>query len=115
MATWPATLPAPLIGSLNEQPPNNVIRSTMDKGPDVLRRRTIANTRPISFTMRLTSSLVATLDAFYVTDTFSGAAEFDYNHPRTGAACKARFVDRPSYSGDDTTGIDVAISLEIMP
>ncbi len=45
MATWPATLPAPALSSLRETPPDNLIRTQMDKGPAKVRRRTTANVR----------------------------------------------------------------------
>lgn len=115
MANWPATLPAPLVGSLNDSLPNNVIRSAMDKGPEVVRRRTTANVQPISFTLRLTVAQRATLETFYNTDTISGSSVFVYSHPLTGVSGNARFVQPPSFSGDATTGIDASIALEIMP
>lgn len=115
MATWPASLPAPALGTLRETPPDNVIRSKMDKGPDKTRRRTTANIRPISFTLKLTPAQTATLDTFYDTTTFSGADEFDYTHPRTGDAVKARFVDPPEYAEAEGVIYNCAISLEIMP
>lgn len=115
MATWPATLPAPIINSLKESPPDNTIRSQMDKGPAKVRRRTTANVRPLSFTLRLTPAQVATLDTFYNTTTFSGADEFDYTHPRTSAAVTARFVNPPEYSELEGVLYNCSISLEIMP
>lgn len=115
MATWPATLPAPALNTLSETPPDNVIRTKMDKGPDKVRRRTTANIRPISFTLILTPTQTATLDTFYDTTTFSGADEFDYTHPRTGDAVKARFVEPPQYSENEGVLYNCSISLEIMP
>lgn len=92
----------------------------MDVGPDKVRRRTTANIRPISFTLALTPAQTQILDDFYTTDTFSGADEFDYNHPRTNAACRARFVQPPEYKEmggqKPTAGLySATISLEIMP
>lgn len=115
MSVWPVTLPAPALNSLRETPPNNTIRTNMDKGPDKVRRRTTANVRPISFTLKLTPAQVATLDTFYDNTTFSGADEFDYTHPRTGAAVTARFVSPPEYSESEGVIYNCSISLEIMP
>jgi hypothetical protein len=115
MSTWPATLPPPVLNSLRETPPMNTIRSTVDKGPAKVRRRTTANVRNISFTLLLSPALVETLDIFYVTTTFSGADEFDYTHPRTGVACKARFVSQPEYSEREGVLYTVPIALEILP
>lgn len=114
MPAWP-TLPAPLINTFSESPPNNILRSSMDRGPDKIRRRTTANVRPIQFTMILTKAQVATLETFYVTTTTSGAAEFTYTHPRTAATVTARFVEPPAYTDINGLVFSVAISLEIMP
>jgi len=115
MATWPATFPGPALNTLKETPPDNTIRTKMDKGPHKVRRRTTANIRPISFGLKLTAAQTAELDTFYDTTTFSGADEFDYTHPRTGVAVKARFVDPPEYSEMEKVGYNCTISLEIMP
>lgn len=115
MATWPATLPEPALSTLKESPPNNLIRTQMDKGPDKVRRRTTANIRPLAFTLKLTSAQTEILDEFYTDTTFSGADEFDYTHPRTNASVKARFVEPPEYSENNAVIYDCAISLEILP
>lgn len=115
MALWPDTLPAPALSTLQESPPDNLIRTQMDKGPAKVRRRTTANVRPISFTLRLTPAQVETLDEFYVTTTYSGADEFTYIHPRTGATVNARFTEPPSYSENEGAIYNTSISLEIMP
>lgn len=116
MATWPATLPPPAINTFREKPPQNTIRSTMDKGPDKTRRRTTANIRPISFTLKLTPEQVQALDDFFNITTFSGADEFDYTHPRTGDSVTVRFASEPDYAEVEGGVIyNCSISLEIMP
>lgn len=115
MAVWPASLPAPAINSLNETPPENTIRSNMDKGPPQLRRRTTANVRPISFNLLLTPEQTEILDAFYNDDTFSGSERFNYTHPRTGAACEAIFASPPSYTNVEGVMYSASVSLEILP
>ena len=77
MAAWP-TLPAPLINTFKESTPDNLLRSSTDKGPAKIRRRSTAGVRPISFTLHLTPAQVNTLEIFYVTTLVSGAQEFDY-------------------------------------
>ena len=115
MPTWPTTLPAPAISTLQESPPNNTIRTAMDKGPEKIRRRTTANIRPISFNMVLTAAEIQILDDFYDGDTFSGSESFDYTHPRTGVACTARFVSPPQYSEHEGAAYYAAVQLEILP
>jgi len=115
MAEWPDTFPGPALNTLQEAPPDNAIRSKMDKGPAKVRRRTTANVRPISFTLKLTPEQTQELDEFYDITTHSGVDVFDYIHPRTGAACEARFVERPTYGEMEAVIYNCSISLEIMP
>jgi len=117
MATWPTDKRfSPLISSLQETPPANTIRSTMEKGPEKVRRRTTANVRPISFSLLLSKADVVVMDTFFNDDTYGGADEFDYVHPRTGENVKARFKDAPSYQESGGVGLyKVSVSLEIMP
>ena len=115
MAVFPTSLPAPALNTLRETPPKHTIRSQMDKGPEKIRRRTTANVRMLSFTLRLTPAQLQILDDFFVDDVFSGADEFDYTHPRTGDAVTARFASEPSYSEQEGVIYNVEISLEILP
>ena len=115
MTTWPSTLPKPAIGTFNETPPKNTIRSEMDKGPAKVRRRTTANVRPISFTLRLSPAQTAILDEFFTTTTASGSLSFDFEHPRTKATVEARFAQEPSYKEFAGVKYDCGISLEILP
>lgn len=114
MAVWPSQF-CPLVNSFNESPPDNTIRTTMDKGPDKVRRITTANIRPVSFRLFLKKSQVQILDDFYLNETFSGVDIFDFIHPRTQQPVKARFVQPPSYQERSTIGYEASISLEIMP
>lgn len=115
MTAWPATLPAPMLNTLQESPPNNTIRSTMDKGADKVRRRTTADVRPLAFTLALTPAQTQILDDFYTTDTYSGSESFDYTHPRTGVACTARFVEPPVYVEREGAIYNANVQLEILP
>lgn len=116
MATWPTGKRfTPVIGSLVEGPPSNSIRSSMDKGPDKVRRRTTANVRSLSFKLILSKADTAVFDTFFVTTTASGSIEFDYTHPRTGAACTARFAQEPSYAERSGVVYEISVALEILP
>lgn len=114
MAVWPTAFCA-LVNSFTETPPENVLRSSMDKGPAKVRRRTTANVRPISFKMALTGPQTQQLDDFYITETVSGADEFDFIHPRTKQNVKARFVNPPQYNERGGKLWEVSVSLEILP
>lgn len=115
MVAFPISLPAPALDSLKETPPRNIKRTQMDRGPDKIRRVTTANTRPISFTLKLTPAQTQILDDFFVNDTRSGSLSFDFVHPRTGATVKARFTDEPSYSEQQGVLYTCSVGLEILP
>jgi len=117
MTTWPSSLPSPALDTFTETPPNNAISTQMDKGPDKVRRRTTANVRPISFSMKLTSTQVETLDDFYTNTTFSGVVDFDYTHPRTNQPVTARFKagSPPQYSESSGVLWNASVELEILP
>lgn len=87
----------------------------MDVGPDKVRRRTTADIRPIAFSLALTPAQTQILDDFYVTDLFSGAAEFDFIHPRTKALRRARFVSPPDYKETGGRLYTASINLELLP
>lgn len=116
MATYPASLPQEFsTDGYEESPPDNILRTKMDKGPDKIRRRTTANIRPIKTTLRMTGTQVETLETFYVTTLLSGSLTFDWVEPRSGTTAEYRFVKPPKYTalGSDFWG--VAFDLEQMP
>ena len=115
MANWPATLPPPAINTLNDSLPENRLKTNMDKGPAKIRRRTTANTYPLSFVLKLTDAQWATLKTFYTDTLYSGVDPFDMNHPTDGTPLSCRFVEPPQRS--DMEGIiwNVPISLEVLP
>jgi hypothetical protein len=115
MPTWPSDLPAPNVNSFEESPPQTTLRTQMEIGPDKVRKRFSAGIRPVSFKLILTAVQVATLDTFYVTGTSGGALRFDYTHPRTSAAVKARFIDTPRYKSIDPSYYEADVKLEILP
>lgn len=116
MVAFPTELYKIKEGTYKESPPNNTLRTSMDVGPAKSRRRTTSNVRLISFTLVLNSDQLDTLDGFYNDDTFSGSDDFDFNHPRTGDAVKARFVQPPEYSDTIKNQLyEIPVSLEILP
>jgi hypothetical protein len=117
MATWPATLPPPALSTLNESPPENRLATGMDKGPPKVRRRSTAGVRPLAFILRCDDAQCADLDDFFVNTTYSGVDTFDYVHPRTGAACTARFTPGtvPTYGEQEGVLWNISINLDIQP
>lgn len=115
MATWPATLPAPILNSIRESLADNVLRTPMDKGAAKLRRRTTASPDSLAFSLVMTPTQASTLTEFYKVTTVGGVDEFDFTHPRTSEAVKARFLQPPSLSDINGVGYRTEVQLEIMP
>lgn len=115
MPTFPDTLPSPLANSLQEQLPNNIVRTQMDVGPAKVRRRTTANVRSLRMTYVLNKDQAADLEAFFFNDTAGGALSFDYTHPRTGDTVSARFTEPPQISSLNGIYFQISISLEVLP
>lgn len=114
MADWPSELTITRDG-FKETPPNNTQRTSMDTGPDKLRRRSSAAIRPVSFNLFVNSATVQILDDFYTTTTASGSVKFNFIHPRTGLTVSARFVSPPEYDINNGDTWTIPIALEILP
>lgn len=115
MAAWPTELPAPALSTFSGAFANNLLRSSMDKGPAKVRRRTTANTKPLNFSLKLTPEQLAILEDFFYNDISSGADPFDYTQPMTDEPLSVRFVEPPAWQEQEATIYSVTISLEIMP
>lgn len=114
MPTFPS-LPKPLVGTFQEVPANNTLRSTMERGPAKVRKATTANVYNIAFTVMLSTAQVATLQTFFTGDADYGATSFDFTHPRTGATVTARFTQPPEYYDINGLYYRVNINMEILP
>jgi len=112
MQTWPSTLPNPDYEGFVEQMTNNILRTSMDAGAPKQRRRFTAVFRQIKFSLKkLTSAQRDTLIFFYNT---VGAGEFYWTDPVDGITKTARFIEPPSFSGDESL-INANISIEVLP
>ena len=113
MAIWPTTLPQlPLRAGILETTPKLVIRTTMDAGPEKMRRRFTAGSRNIKHVMEMTKAQVAIFDAFYLTNCAIG---FDFVDTRTGVSKEFRFLSPPVYAFSKSLKWNVSLSLEQMP
>lgn len=110
MTEWPSNLKINR-SSLTETAPDNVIRSSMDVGPDKIRKRGNSGVRKLSFLMTLTDENVNVIDNFYNEN--CGLA-FDFKHPRTKQSCRARFTSPLQYALNETLW-EVTVELEILP
>jgi hypothetical protein len=115
MASFPSTLPNPLIKGFRDTPPNLTIRTSMDQGPAKVRKRFTAGVRQVSVSFILTETQVATLETFFVTTTNGGADVFTMENPRTDATEDFRFKSPPTYSQLSYNAYNVTLELEQMP
>jgi hypothetical protein len=121
MPTWPSSLPQDvLVQGYEEGPPNTLVRTEMDQGPDKVRRRSTAGTRTFAAQAIMTKAQVATLDSFILDDLSGGALRFDWVHPRTQASVSFRFVPIDeqrivTYSALGGDVYRVQMQLEILP
>ena len=116
MAAWPASLPQYMnADDYTETRVDGTIRTSMDAGPDFVRRRYTAVPTRFSGSLILTDTQVATLDTFYYTSLNGGVDEIEWDHPRTGASVSMRFLSPPSYRAFTNDLWQAQLSLEILP
>ena len=114
--TWPATVPTDVLqGSYSESPPDNLLRSSMDTGPDKVRRRSTAGPRPISWTILMTTTELGYFETFYVTTLVGGSLTFNFTMPRTGSSGELRFTSPPQYLPVGGVYWEVRMQVEEMP
>jgi hypothetical protein len=116
MPTWPSSLPDSFLrDGLSESPPDLLVRTKMDQGPDKVRRWGTANVRPIAGQQRMELTQVGILDTFYNDTLEGGALKFDWTHPRTEASVEFRFTAPPTYQPLKGNKWRTQIQLEVMP
>ena len=114
MATWPSSLPNPLIDGYSETLADNVIRTSMDYGAQQVRKRTSSNSGGLELTYLLTEAQLDTLRDFYEGDAGYGSIAFDFTHPRTAETVSCRFKTPLSFGTKDGKNYRVAVSLEVL-
>lgn len=114
---WPPSLPQIPLYQGRERSVDRAISSQPDWGPRKIRLRFTAAPIPVSLSFVLTLAQVDTLDVFYDTTLGGGAEEFDWLHPRTGAAVSVRFKPGaiPSYTNISFELYKTILEFEIMP
>lgn len=116
MATWPTSLPQQaLLDGYQEQAMDNVVRSSVDQGPEMTRPRYTAAPVDFSVSLILTSTQCDALDSFYDATLNFGTTAFDWLHPRTGAAASLSFRARPGYSAAGGGYFRTSLSLRKWP
>lgn len=110
MATWPSTIKVTR-ENYTETPPDRVVKSSMDIGPQKIRKRSSSAPRTVSLRLFLTDALLETLDDFF---TENEALVFTFTDPRTNTSKRARFTAPPTYGLNETMW-DVSIKMEYLP
>ena len=119
MAAWP--LSQRLRIGMTESYDAPVIRTQMDAGPAKMRPRTTTVVKPLTGSLVLNGTDVATLRTFYETTTVFGTEVFTWTDPVDDSAINVRFTAAPSYTvraGSATPANriwDVQLQLEIVP
>jgi len=117
MAIWPVELPQQMELGESETPPDVMLRTKMDIGPDKIRRRFTAGVRMVRGFVEMSATNIASFDGFFVSTLKHGSIPFDWVLPRSGAAVTYRFVEVPQYESvaDRKNWYRVKLSLEILP
>lgn len=116
MTDWPSTLPpSPLIEGLNEEGPEQALRSENSIGPAKVRRRSTGGVRAITWPLLLTTEQVTILENFIDGDIGGGTLPFNLLDPRTNTVRSFRLVSRPQYSLISHRHWRTNLSLEQLP
>jgi hypothetical protein len=114
-ATWPSTLPGPIVDSIDYKPWKNVINTPMDVG-NKSRRRFTAVGQDVTMQVPLLLTQVQTLDDF-VALTLKDVLPFDWVDFRKplGTTATYKFKSRPQYKmwGDDY--VLASLDLQMLP
>ena len=114
---WPSTLPAkPLGDGFSEQPPNLVVRSTMDVGQAKMRRRATAGPSRLQMSFQMTTDQLAIFRAFLAADLQGRALPFTWEHPINGNVQSFRIIENPTFTAvANGLAWQVAVVMERLP
>jgi hypothetical protein len=113
---WPAVPQAFLTDSYSDGFPDGRLRSSMDRGPDKIRRATSAGVRKISGAIVMTTAELGLFKTFVNVTTIGGSIEFFFSDPLGGPVLLCRFgqnLPTWGYLGEDLWR--VSVELEAMP
>ena len=119
MVDWPDTLPQFKLTGIVDQRLSAKLRSSVDVGPAIVRRRYTASIRNIDQPMTFSDDQKNAFDDFWVTDLDQGVSSFDWTDP-SGNAVTMRFRsdDAPAFTaseGGDGKRWNTTFQLEILP
>lgn len=91
--TWPVALPqAPMADKYKETHPDQVLKTSMDKGPALRRRKCSSMPYKITATFLMSKSQLAIFESFVMDSLAAGTYLFEWTHPLTGAAIDCALV-----------------------
>lgn len=115
MPTWPATLPqTPRREGFSRSKADARLRTSMDAGPDKVRRRYTSVPGLLACVFYMTTAQLATFDTFYDTTLLEGSVTFTWTHPITGTSITCRVKDVPQVTPRGL-GWLVAMTIEVLP
>lgn len=113
---WPGSLPQSfLAGSFREQIAERTIRTQMDVGPALVRKRSSAAVIPIAGAMVMTATQLATFKTFVNTTIDGGAETFTFPDPHDGSDLTVRLTAMPAISDLSNDLFRVGLDLEVLP
>lgn len=110
--TWPDSLPLTLqLENLSAQKKSNVVRTTMDAGPQKARRRYTVQSKIFTGTMILTETQRRIFESWYEDTLGSGVLRFVFTDPQTLVPGEFRFTE--DYKEESVSGLwKITLSLE---
>lgn len=119
-AAWPGTLPQFKLTGIADQRQAAKLRSSVDVGPAIVRRRFTAAVRNVSVPMIFTNDQRIAFEDFYINDLGEGVSRFTWTDPLSGSTVLFRFREEAGPAWTSTDGGEVGkwtvtLNLEILP
>lgn len=113
--TWPETFGSPLASGYSISGQKNVLRTTMENGPEKTRVIGSANTKAVMASYVFTKETYALFITFYEETIGYGALSFLWTEPSTGTLREVRLSEPYNMSVIDPLNYKIGLSLEILP
>lgn len=117
--SWPGTLPQALQAdsAFSEGVADGLLETQPDVGPPITRLRSTASARPMTGTMMVTSSQIATLKTFVNTTILGGALPFNFPDQLQAGTLLVKFPkgSLPKWTALGGDNYSLQLSLTILP
>lgn len=120
MVDWPSGCPQFKLTGIKDKRGPTKLRSSVDVGPALVRRRYTAAVRNLDVPMTFTNAERVVMDAFYIDDLDEGTLRFNWTDPVDGSTLAMRFrendgIDWQAVEGGDGKRWNATLTLEILP